>query len=111
MREFLGLDLSWIGRKNRAKLLGIPMEYRRFVNGVRTSYIADMLCEAGHMGRKAGGSYDTMIPRYTCILFVILNNFSKVMAGTSTLMLEQKCHFLAQFYKKLWKHTESGKTL
>ena len=49
-----GLDIGWRSRQDRAKALGRSLEKLRFVNGVRTTYLSDILCEAGRFGRKTG---------------------------------------------------------
>ena len=49
-----GLDIGWRNRKGRAKAMGRELKQVRYVQGMRTSYLADVLCEAGRFGRKTG---------------------------------------------------------
>lgn len=51
---FVGLDIGWRTRKSLAEASGRSLSKKRFINGVKTSYLGDILCENGRFGRKAG---------------------------------------------------------
>ena len=58
-----GLDIGWRTRQAAAKAAGKPLEHKRFFNGVRVSYLSDLLCEQGRFGRKTGQWSDIVTKR------------------------------------------------